>query len=66
MNPYDVGETAAAIATALDMAREERRKRMQLMCRTVAEFNVYRWAGRMLMDVARIRQRAALAPWNAP
>jgi trehalose-6-phosphate synthase len=60
VNPYDVGETAAAIATALDMPREERRKRIQLMRRTVAEFNVYRWAGRMLMDVARIRQRAAL------
>ena len=63
VNPYDVGETAEAIATALDMPREERRKRMQLMRRTVAEYNVYRWAGRMLMDVARIRQRAALESW---
>jgi len=65
VNPYDVGETAAAIAVALDMSREERRKRMQLMRRTVAEFNIYRWAGRMLMDVARIRQRAALESWSA-
>jgi trehalose 6-phosphate synthase len=66
VNPYDVGETAAAIAAALDMSREERRKRMQLMRRTVAEYNVYRWAGRMLMDVARIRQRAALESWSEP
>jgi len=65
VNPYDVGETAAAIAAALDMPREERRKRMQLMRRTVAEFNIYRWAGRMLMDVARIRQRAQLESWSA-
>lgn len=64
VNPYDVGETAAAIAAALDMPREERRKRMQLMRRTVAEFNIYRWAGRMLMDVGRIRQRAALEDWT--
>jgi trehalose 6-phosphate synthase len=66
VNPYDVGETAAAIATALDMSREERRKRMQLMRATVAEYNVYRWAGRMLMDVARIRQRRALEGWSRP
>jgi trehalose 6-phosphate synthase len=64
VNPYDVGETAAAMAAALDMSRDERRKRMQLMRRTVAEANVYRWAGTMLMDVARIRQRAALESWS--
>jgi len=64
VNPYDLVETANAIAAALDMPREERRKRMQLMRRTVAEYNVYRWAGRMLMDVSRIRQRAALESWS--
>ncbi|MFO1425903.1 MAG: trehalose-6-phosphate synthase [Steroidobacteraceae bacterium] len=63
VNPFDVRETAAAIATTLDMGREERRERMRLMRRTVKENNVYRWAGRMLMDVARIRQRQALARW---
>ncbi len=41
---------------AMRMARDERRKRMSLMRRTVKENNVYRWAGRMLMDAARIRQ----------
>ena len=66
VNPFDVTETAAAVVAAMKMPREERRKRMQLMRRTVAENNVYRWAGRMLMDVARIRQRQSLAPWNAP
>ena len=60
VNPFDVSETAAAIVTALEMPREERRKRMQLMRRTISEANVYRWAGRMLMDVARIRQRQSL------
>jgi trehalose-6-phosphate synthase len=44
------------------MSRDERRQRMQLMRRTVRDNNVYRWAGRMLMDVARIRQRQALLP----
>jgi trehalose 6-phosphate synthase len=63
VNPFDVSETAAAIVAALEMPRDQRRKRMQLMRRTVSESNVYRWAGRMLMDVARIRQRQALANW---
>jgi trehalose 6-phosphate synthase len=61
VNPFDVSETATAIETALDMPRDERRERMRLMRRTVKENNVYRWAGRMLMDAARIRQRQALA-----
>ena len=34
--------------------------RIDRMRALVAEFNVYRWAGRMLMDVARIRQRQSL------
>jgi len=61
VNPFDVSETAAAIELAMTMDREERRERMHLMRRTVKENNVYRWAGRMLMDLARVRQRQALA-----
>ncbi|MGH8256611.1 MAG: trehalose-6-phosphate synthase, partial [Steroidobacteraceae bacterium] len=60
INPFDVSETAAAIRRALQMPREQRQDRMRLMRRTVKENNVYRWAGRMLMDAARIRQRQAL------
>ncbi|MBS0612572.1 MAG: trehalose-6-phosphate synthase [Proteobacteria bacterium] len=61
VNPFDVSETAAAIEMALSMQREERRERMRLMRRTVKENNVYRWAGRLLMDLARVRQRQALS-----
>jgi trehalose 6-phosphate synthase len=61
VNPFDVAETASAIRRAIEMPREQRRQRMQLMRRTVKENNVYRWAGRMLMDAGRIRQRQALA-----
>ena len=60
VNPYDISETAAAIRMALRMDRDERRERMRLMRRTVKENNVYRWAGRMLMDAARVRQRQQL------
>ncbi len=61
INPYDVSETANAMVAALEMGRDERRKRMRLMRRTVAEANVYRWAGRMLMDIAQIRERESLS-----
>jgi trehalose 6-phosphate synthase len=33
---------------------------MRLMRQTVKENNVFRWAGRMLMDAARVRQRQGL------
>ena len=64
VNPFDVSETADAIQAAINMSRDERRERMQLMRRTVKENNVYRWAGRMLMDAARIRQRQSLSGWD--
>jgi trehalose 6-phosphate synthase len=60
VNPFDVNETADAMEIAMSMGREERRNRMSLMRRTVKENNVYRWAGRMLMDAARVRQRQSL------
>jgi trehalose 6-phosphate synthase len=37
------------------MPEGEQRVRMRLMRGLVQEFNVYRWAGRMLIDAARIR-----------
>jgi trehalose 6-phosphate synthase len=57
VNPYDAGEMAEAIDAALRMPEDEQRERMRLMRRQVREQNVYRWAGRMLVDAARIRQR---------
>jgi trehalose 6-phosphate synthase len=64
VNPFDVSDTAHAIQTAVDMPRSERRERMQLMRRTVKEYNVYRWAGKMLIDAARIRQHQSLRRSN--
>jgi len=33
---------------------------MRSMRAQVRDFNVYRWAGRMLLDAARVRQREKL------
>lgn len=57
VNPFDAREMAHAVDTALRMPRQEQRERMRLMRQQVREQNVYRWAGRMLVDAARIRQR---------
>jgi trehalose 6-phosphate synthase len=68
VNPYDLGEASEALAAALRMPVEEQSDRMRAMRTFVAEFNVYRWAGRMLVDAARLRRRDKLsgrlrAPW---
>jgi trehalose 6-phosphate synthase len=61
VNPYDLDEASAAMAAALQMSKDEQRDRMRAMRALVSEFNVYRWAGRMLADAARLRQRDRLA-----
>lgn len=60
VNPYDVEQCAAALHAALTMDPAEQRQRMTLMRHLVAEFNVYRWAGRMLLDAAVMRRRGRL------
>ncbi|HET8538851.1 MAG TPA: trehalose-6-phosphate synthase [Anaeromyxobacter sp.] len=61
VNPYDLEEASAALATALDMPAAEQAERMRAMRAYVSEFNVYRWAGRMLADAARLRNRDRLS-----
>jgi trehalose 6-phosphate synthase len=57
VNPYDMEQASSALMTALSMSVEEQEERMRAMRMLLAEFNVYRWAGRMLVDAARLRQR---------
>ena len=54
VNPYDLDETAEAIRMAVEMPAEERRNRMARMREEVREHNVYRWAGLLLSELARI------------
>ena len=60
VNPYNIDQCAAALHLALTMSGTEQRARMRSLRGIVQEFNVYRWAGRMLMDAARMRQRARI------
>jgi trehalose 6-phosphate synthase len=57
VNPYDAKSMAEALNAALLMPVEEQEERMRLMRQQVRDQNVYRWAGRMLLDAARVRQR---------
>jgi trehalose 6-phosphate synthase len=57
VNPYDLQEASQALVAALTMPQAEQRERMRSMRRMVSEFNVYRWAGRMLIDAAELRRR---------
>ena len=60
VNPYDTDQCAAALHVGLTMSAEEQRDRMRIMRGLVREFNVYRWAGRMLLDAAGMRLRNRL------
>jgi trehalose 6-phosphate synthase len=60
VNPYDLDETADAIRAALEMPKAERMRRMTRMRHLVREQNIYRWAGMLLGDLARIRHDSAV------
>jgi trehalose 6-phosphate synthase len=61
VNPYDLEEASTALATALRMPASEQTVRMRSMRSLIAHFNVYRWAGEMLVDAAQLRSREQLA-----
>lgn len=44
INPYDTEELASAIKTALEMGKDEKKKRIKEMTETLEEKNVYAWA----------------------
>jgi trehalose 6-phosphate synthase len=57
VNPYHIEQVAEALHRALAMPASEQRERMASLRQLVREFNVYRWAGRMLLDAAQLRRR---------
>ena len=66
VNPYDTEECAAALHLALTMPGTEQRTRMRLMRGLIQDFNVFRWAGRMLMDAASSRRRGRVPEFVVP
>jgi trehalose 6-phosphate synthase len=61
VNPYDLEGSSDALAAALTMPVEEQQDRMRSMRSLLVQFNVYRWAGKMLVDAARLRNQDRVA-----
>jgi trehalose-6-phosphate synthase len=61
VNPYHIEGMTAALLAALTMPAAEQRERMASMRATVRDANVFRWAGRMLIDAGRQRLNQRIA-----
>jgi len=61
VNPYDLEGCSDALAAALTMPVEDQQDRMRSMRSLLVQFNVYRWAGTMLVDAARLRNQERVA-----
>lgn len=57
INPYDAHAMGETLHQALTMPASEQHERMRLMRDYVSTRNVYRWAGRMLIDASRMRKK---------
>ncbi|HEY5460609.1 MAG TPA: trehalose-6-phosphate synthase, partial [Deferrimonas sp.] len=55
VNPYDIEQMADAICLSLRMEPAERSERMRRMRTNVREYNIYRWAGKLIGELARLR-----------
>ena len=55
VNPYDLEEMTGALERAIAMPVAQQADRMRSLRAIVAERNVYRWAGTMLLDAAKLR-----------
>ncbi|ESX70822.1 MULTISPECIES: trehalose-6-phosphate synthase [unclassified Mesorhizobium] len=60
VNPYDAAMMSQVLLQALAMSPDEQRERMRPMREIVRDNNVFRWAGSMLLDAARLRKRGDL------
>jgi trehalose 6-phosphate synthase len=58
VNPYDIDGVANALERGLTMPIADQRTRMRALRASVAEHNLYRWAGTMLADAAALRSHA--------
>lgn len=56
VNPYHLDECGEAIHHAVTMPVATQAKRMRAMRRHVRDQNIFRWAGKMLLDAADVRR----------
>ncbi|MDD5691804.1 MAG: trehalose-6-phosphate synthase [Candidatus Omnitrophica bacterium] len=56
VNPYSTEEFAESIKLAVEMPKEDRKKRMENMRRVVSENNVYRWAAGIITEMTSLKK----------
>jgi trehalose 6-phosphate synthase len=54
INPYNIDQFAEALRLALVMPEEEQERRMRRMRQQVTDNNIYRWAGMLLSEAAKL------------
>jgi trehalose 6-phosphate synthase len=57
VNPYDPHSMGDALHRALSMPKSEQSQRMHVMRDHIRTRNVYRWAGKMLLDAEQLRKK---------
>lgn len=57
VNPFDTHSMGEALHLALLMPRSEQAQRMRVMRDHIRTRNVYRWAGKMLLDAEQLRKK---------
>jgi trehalose 6-phosphate synthase len=57
VNPYDPHSMGVALHSALLMSKSEQGQRMRVMRDHIRTRNVYRWAGKMLLDAEQLRKK---------
>ncbi|MDD5439927.1 MAG: trehalose-6-phosphate synthase, partial [Candidatus Omnitrophica bacterium] len=55
VNPYDVGQVAEAIRSALEMPMSEQRERMVRMRMILKDKNIYWWASELIKELVQVR-----------
>jgi trehalose 6-phosphate synthase len=57
VNPFDPHSMGETLHQALLMPRSEQAQRMRVMRDHIRTRNVYRWAGKMLLDAEQLRKK---------
>jgi trehalose 6-phosphate synthase len=66
VNPFDVDRLAAGLRAALTMPPAEQQRRMHRMRAQVADNNIYRWAGMLLSEAAKLVDAAPRGSGSGP
>ncbi len=56
INPYSIEEFSEAIRLAIEMPKEEKKRRIENMRKVISENNVYRWAANIITELTALKK----------